>query len=142
MDVSCSFKSIVGSPCSLDRRDKNRLIDEVPLLSCDKDIESHKSVWSFAGVESEKELIFARAGIFTAQPKNVTSSLTICPFHWSELGIGWQRSSGSCRIPEEISHHSKGKTAKGDRCVGWQLSKAIFERTGVLVPVGSGITLK
>ena len=32
------------------------------------------------------------------------------------------------------------ESVKGDRGVGRELSKVIFERTGILVPVGSGMT--
>ena len=142
MAVSCSFKAIVGSPCSHDRRDHAKLVNEVPLLSCVKDIESHKSLWSFTGVTGEQELILLRAGIFTAQ--HDVRNLSICPFHRSELGIGWRRSSNTCRVPDEIAHHSQGKgntkSVKGDRGVGREISKVIFERTGILVPVGSGMT--
>ena len=142
MALSCSFKEIVGSPCSHDRRDHTKLVNEVPLLSCVKDIESHKSLWSFTGVTGEQELILLRAGIFTAQ--HDVSNLSICPLHRSELGIGWRRSSNTCRVPDEIAHHSQGKgntkSVKGDRGVGREISKVIFERTGILVPVGSGMT--
>lgn len=96
MEVSCSFKSIVGSPCSYDRRDQSKSVTEVPLLSCVKDIESHKSLWSFAGVNGEQELILLRAGIFNTQQD--VSALSICPFHRSELGIGWRRSSNTCSV--------------------------------------------
>ena len=142
MAVSCSFKAIVGSPCSHDGRDHSKLVNEVPLLSCVKDIESHKSLWSFTGVTGEQELILLRAGIFTAQQD--VSNQSICPFHRSELGIGWRRSSNTCSVPNEIAYHSQGKgnikSVKGDRGVGREISKVIFERTGILVPVGSGIT--
>ena len=50
MTVSCSFKAIVSSPCSHDRRDQSKSVNEVPLLSCEKDIESHKSLRSFPAV--------------------------------------------------------------------------------------------
>ena len=117
-------------------------MNEVPLLSCVKDIESHKSLWSFTCATSEQELILLRVGIFTTQQG--VSNLSICPFHRSELGIGWQRSSNTCRVPNEIAHHSQGKgntmSVKGDRGVERELSKVIFERTGILVPVGSGMT--
>ena len=142
MAVSCSIRAIVGSPCSHDRRDHSKLVNEVPLLSCVKDIESHKSLWSFTCATSEQELILLRVGIFTTQQG--VSNLSICPFHRSELGIGWQRSSNTCRVPNEIVHHSQGKgntmSVKGDRGVERELSKVIFERTGILVPVGSGMT--
>jgi len=85
-----------------------------------KDIESHKSLWSFTGVIGEQELILLRAGIFTAQ--HDVSNLSICPFPRSELGIGWRKSSKTCRVPDEIAHHSQGKgktkSVKGDRVVG------------------------
>ena len=117
-------------------------MNEVPLLSCVRDIESHKSLWSFTGVTGEQELILLRAAIFTTQQD--VSNLTICPFHRSELGIGWRRSCNTCRVPNEITHHSHGKgntkSVKGDRGVGREISKLIFERTGILVPVGSGMT--
>ena len=67
MAVSCSFKAIVCSPCSHDQRDHSKVVYEVPLLSCVKDIESHKSLWSFTGVIGEQELILLRAAIFTTQ---------------------------------------------------------------------------
>ena len=66
------------------------------------------SAWCFAGVENESELILARAGIFYMSAKDI-NALTICPFHRSELGTGWQRSQNTCRIPDEIASHGKGK---------------------------------
>ena len=116
-------------------------MNEVPLLSCVKDIESHQSLWSFTRVTGEQELILLRVGIFTMQQD--ASNLSICPFHRSELGIGWRRSSNACRVPNETAYHSHGKrnikSVKGDRGVGREISKVIFERTGILVPVGSGM---
>ena len=85
MAVSCSFKAIVGSPCSHDRRDQSKSVNEVPSLSCVEDIESHKSLWSFTGVTGEQELILLIAVIFT--PQQDISILTICPFHRFELGL-------------------------------------------------------
>lgn len=67
------------------------------------------------------------------------NALKICPFHLSELGTGWRRSQNACRIPDEIASHGKGNSVKGDRGVSRAISKVIFERTGILVPLGSGI---
>ena len=71
------------------------------------------------GVTGEQELILLRAGIFSTQQD--VSDLTICPFHRSELGTGWRRSSNTCRVPNEIAYHSQGKentkSVKGDRGV-------------------------
>ena len=114
--AACSFKAIVGGPCSYDRRDQSKSVNEELLLSCVKDIERHKSLWSFTGVTEEQELILLRAGIFRTQQD--VSDLTIGPFHRSELGTGWRRSSNTCRVPNEIAHHSQGngntKSVKGD----------------------------
>ena len=54
-----------------------------------KDVTGYKSTWCFSRVKSEAELIFAPAGIFCTESKYV-SALNICPFHHSELGIGWR----------------------------------------------------
>ena len=54
--AACSFKAIiVGGPCSYDRRDQSKSVNEGPLLSCVKDIERHKSLWSFTEVTGEQE---------------------------------------------------------------------------------------
>lgn len=82
-------------------------MNEVLLLSCVKDIERHKSLWSLTGVTGEQELIVLRAGIFTTQQD--VSDLTIFPFYRSELGTGWRRNSNTCRAPNEIAHHCQGK---------------------------------
>ena len=67
------------------------------------------------------------------------NALTICPFHRSKLGTGWRRSQNTCRIPDEIASHGKGKCVKGDRGVNRAISKVIFQRIDVLVPLGSGM---
>ena len=117
--AACSFKAIVAGPCSYDRRDQSKSVNEVLLLSGVKDIERHKSLWSLTGVTGEQELIVLRAGIFTTQQD--VSDLTICPFYRSELGTGWRKNSNTCRAPNEIAHHCQGKgntkSVKRDRCV-------------------------
>ena len=42
-------------------------------------------------------------------------------------------------FPDEIASHGKGKGVKGDRGVSRAISKVIFQRTGILVPLGSGV---
>ena len=64
------------------------------MVSCNKDVQGHKSAWCFAGVKNESELNLARAGIFYMSAKDI-NALTICPFHRSELGEG-------PRIPTEF----------------------------------------
>ena len=102
MEASCSLKFRVRSACSYDRRDRSKLFEVVPLVSCNKDVQGHKRV------ENDSVLILARAGIFYMSAKDI-NALTICPFHRSELGTGWRRSQNTCRIRDEIASHGKGK---------------------------------
>ena len=56
MEVCCSFKSIVGGPCSL--------------LSCTKNIDQHKSCYGFQDVGNEVELILAHSAMLST-PENI-----------------------------------------------------------------------
>ena len=87
MAVLCSFKAIVGSPCSHDRRDQSKSVNEVPLLSCVKDIEfkSHVALVFYRGNWRARTHSSTRATIFTTQQD--ISNLTICPFHRYGLGL-------------------------------------------------------
>ena len=60
----CSFGPIMGTDCSVDWRDPKKSFDIIPLTECQREISNHKSTWSFSGVESEEDLIPARADIF------------------------------------------------------------------------------
>ncbi len=131
----CSFGPIVGSDCSFDRRDAKRSTEIIPLTACKKEISNHKSTWAFSGIANEQELILVRAGIFYASLQDL-AALNICPFHRSELGIGWRRGKETCRVPKELATHKTIK--KGERGIGKEASKIIYQKTGVLIPVGSG----
>ena len=63
--------------------------------------------------------------------------LTICPFHRSELGTGWRRSQNTCRIPDEIASHGKGKCVKGDRGVSRAISKVVFHMCSNYSDIGA-----
>lgn len=139
MEGCCSFKALVGGVCGYDAKDRKRDTEIVPLLSCDKDINSHKSMLKFTGPEDEVELILCRAAKFTKSEG--LSSMTICPNHRSKLGRGWRRGSSTrCRVPEEISNHGKGKGTwpKSERGLGKKESEVILHKTGLFVQVGSG----
>ena len=107
--AACSFKAIVGGACSYNCPDQRKSLKEVLLLSFVKDIERHKSLWSFTGVTGEQELILLRAGIFTTQQG--VSDLTICPFHRSDFG--------TVEFQTRLHIPGKGnkKSVKGDRGV-------------------------
>ena len=142
MEVCCSFKSLVGGVCGSLRKDRSDNAEVVPLLSCTKDITDHLSRCKFYGPENEVDLILCRAGLFTV-PKNV-QTMTICPSHRSNLGVGWSRGASTrCRIPLAVSGHSVGtakrpKLPKGDRGVTKQISKMLLKETGIFIQVGSG----
>ena len=61
MESCCPFKALVGGVCGYDPKDRKRDSEIVPLLSCDKDINRHKSLYKFTGPEDEVELILCRA---------------------------------------------------------------------------------
>ena len=82
----CSSGPIMGTDCSVDWRDPKKSFDIIPLTECQKEISNHKSTWSFSGVESEEDLIPARAGIFCAKSRG-QSPLNIWPYHRSELDL-------------------------------------------------------
>ena len=141
MDKKCSFLSIVGGQCGPDTRVKNKAAECIQLLSCNHDIAGHKSSIGLVDIESEVDLILARASMFTF-PKNI-KQFTICPAHRSKLGTGWKQAEQvKCKIPAILSGHSdnvrkkpKGETRRGLSKAGSQL---VLEETGVFLPVGSG----
>ena len=135
MEVSCCFQKLVGGVCASDKRYEGAVV--VPLSSCQKYILGHTRSVGVSDINSEVELILARASIFS--PPRDISSWTICPSHRSSLGIGWRRGAHRCPVPPGLSKHaSRGKTRKADRGISKSESKAILKQTGVFVPVGSG----
>ena len=138
MEGKCSFSGIVGGSCTYERRDRAKNTEVILLLHCNREIAGHKSTWKIGDVESEVELILARAAIFTF-PENI-AQLTICPYHRSSLGIGWCSGSQWCQIPRDLSNHSdERKWPRGERGLGNLGSKFVYQKTGVFVPVGSGM---
>lgn len=138
MEAKCSFSGIVGGSCTYERRDRAKNTEVIPLVHCNREIAGHKSTWEIADVETEVELILARASIFTF-PENI-AQLTICPYHRSSLGTGWRRGSQRCQVPADLSNHSdERKWPKGERGLGKLGSNFVYQKTGVFVPVGSGM---
>ena len=112
MEINCSFQRIVGGQCSQDKRSQAKEKDSLilPLLSCGRDICAHAQSVGVTDVQSEIDLILARASMFTA-PDEI-SRMTIRPAHRSSLGIGWRRGSQRCRVPEKISSHAHGNRVR------------------------------
>ncbi len=98
MEATCSFKKRIGGICSSDKRYEREVV--VPLVSCERDISRHISSVGVNDVQSEVELILARASVFSS-PSDI-STWTICPAHRSSLGIGWRRGANRCRVPPGI----------------------------------------
>ena len=133
---SCSFQSITETACSYDRLDKSRRLEKISLPNCSKDITDHCSYWSFSGVNTERELILARVGVFSEKETSARKLDTICPYHRRELGIGWRRNSTKCCVPQILS--KRGINRKADRGISKVVSERIVKTTGKFVPVGSG----
>ena len=139
MDVCCSFKSIAGGNCGFNKRSRKQETVIIPLLACSKRIDDHSTSFGFSGPKNEVDLILSQAAIFSP-PINI-HSMTICPSHRAKLGLGWTRASSTmCRVPSEISNHSKSDKTwpKCDRGIGKRDSQIILKRTGVFLQVGSG----
>ena len=101
-----------------------------------RNISAHAQSVGVSDVESEIDLILARASMFTT-PDDILK-MTICPAHRSSLGIGWRRGSQGCRVPETLSSHAHGKSHKAYRGINKTLSKTILKRAGIFIPAGSG----
>ena len=71
MEGCCSFKALVGGVCGYNAKDRKRGTEIVPLMSCDKDINRHKSLYKFTGPENEVELILCRAAMSVYQEQKL-----------------------------------------------------------------------
>jgi hypothetical protein len=137
MDIKCSFFAIVGGHCGHDTRVKNKSSECVQLLSCNHDITGHKSPLGLIDIESEVDLILARASMFTA-PGNI-QQFVICPAHRSTLVTGWKQAENEkSRIPVILSRHSdevrkkpRGEAKRGLSKAGFHL---VLRETGVFFP--------
>jgi hypothetical protein len=81
------------------------------------------------GITTEADLLSRRIGMFYTN-----TSMTVCPHHRYRLGVGF-RQGKTCVHPE---HSGKGRVFRGISC---SQSQQILEEQGVLVPVGSGMTI-
>ena len=138
--MSCSFHPFMASPCGLNPRYSSQETFST-LTNCNKDISPHLrslQLMKTSGVENEIDLILCRVGKF-GLPSD-WKSLTICPKHRDQLGIGWRRTSSKCSVPQKLSGHSdkRRQVPTGHRSIGKELSQKLYKETGVLLPVGTG----
>ena len=78
---SCSFQSITETACSCDRLDKRRSLEIISLRNCSKNITDHCSYWSFSGVNTERDPLLARVGVFKEKETSARELDTVCPYH-------------------------------------------------------------
>ena len=64
----------------------------------------------------------------------------VCLKHRDSFGIKWRGRKKVCQVPEDVASH-RSKKHTGDRTINKKLSEEIFNRTGSLIPIGSGIHL-
>ena len=104
MEAYCSFKTLANGPCGHGKKSSSEIIS---LVSCTKSIDTHLSAYKFSGLVDELDLILCRVGKFSQPIK--CSTMTICPNHRLNLGVGWSRGGNTrCRVPEAMSGHGKG----------------------------------
>ena len=70
-------------------------------------------------------------------------NVRVCSKHRASFGIKWRRRKKLCQVPERVASHRSHRSKKhtGDRTINKKLSEEIFNRTGSLTPIGSGIHL-
>ena len=87
MEAYCSFKTFANGPCGHGKKSSREIIS---LVSCTKSIDTHLSAHKFSGLVDEVDLIgLCRVGKFSQTIK--CSTMTICPNHRLNLGVGWSR---------------------------------------------------
>ena len=69
MEICCSFKSVVGGPCTFDRKDRKGDTQVIPLLSCQKDVSGHLSTCKFSGPENVECLNLGQ-GMVEGKPRS------------------------------------------------------------------------
>lgn len=134
----CSFLAIFGGHCAFNAKDRSRLVQLVPLLTCNHDISRHKLSFAINGVENKVELKLGRASIYMP-PWNV-ETWTICPQQHASLVVSWKHTSTKYSIPVSLSKHdiAIGKKPKAQRGLGKSGSQFILKETGIFLPVGTG----
>lgn len=108
----------------------------LPLQSCDSNITAHLASNHIAttSITSEHDLIKARVGLFN----DTASDLIICPNHRFLLGKGW-RSSRLCMARDPLQHCSK-RHKVSSATLSVSQSQQIWQKYGILIPVGAGNT--
>ena len=128
--LACSLATYCGNNCNFSSRRPGRQ-QLLPLDSCADNVKDHlrKVKVSQTCVQSEKELILARAGLFSESDGR---DFTICPKHRAELGVRF-RPSMKCQHP---LHDNRRR--KVERGINLKMVKEIKAKWNIVVPVGAG----
>ncbi|CAB4026632.1 Hypothetical predicted protein, partial [Paramuricea clavata] len=112
----------------------------VTIKDCNKDILNHCSQYKISndcGLSgSESMLLLARAGIFEIDESYM--KMTVCPLHRDLYGIRWRCNKTRCSIRNYLAAH-KSLSVKAQCGLTTLLSSFIFNKTKILIPVGTGI---
>lgn len=132
--MECSFSNHSSFRCS-ENKNIQPSTKLTSLHTCVDDIGSHISANRVNPLSFtyEYELIKARAVLFNSD----TTLFTICPNHRFHLGKGW-KSSKVCMMKESIQT-CNGKRKIENATLTLQQSKHIWEKFGILIPVGAGV---
>ena len=126
----CSFREYSKKECGVSALYKHQTA-LLPLKACTKlEVSDHLNgcyKTTSAGVEVEWQLCLYRASLFD----EAGDSLTICPLHRDEFGLGW-RPSKVCKHP---LHDSKQKPVRG---VTLLMSQEIQSKYKILCEIGQG----
>ena len=125
----CSFREYSKKECGVSALYKHQTA-LLPLKACTKEVFDHLNgcyKTTSAGVEVKWQLCLYRAGLF----HEAGDSLTICPLHRDEFGLGW-RPSKVCKHP---LHDSKQKPVRG---VTLLMSQEIQSKYKILCEIGQG----
>ena len=79
--------------------------------------------------------VFHILGVFEG---SADINFRVCPKHLDSFGIKWRGRKKLFQVPEGVATH-RSKKHTGDRTINKKLSEEIFNRTGSLIPIGSGI---
>ena len=137
---------------------KGTVITECQALSdCQRNITGHLDMLKMRGddLPSEKELILLRAGkgifhhralfvhglvfhILGVFEGTVDITFRVCPKHRDSFGIKWR---GRKTLPSSQGDRISPVKEAHNRTINKKLSEEIFNMTGSLIPIGSGIHL-
>ena len=132
MEGCCSLKSLVGSSCGFDAKDRKHQtqIVRIPFLLCTKNNSKHWSTLSFSGLQNEINLVLSRAALFDQAVERI-KSIAICPCHCATLGISWTYKRWRNKVQSSTGHFRTWeiKSSRQRRMLPQHIQPAGYERT-------------